>query len=162
MRKLVDFINAHFEWFIILILAATVAIALSGCGLFTRGELPPGEAERIGLSATLSSLGQEFLFWGGLAFGAALVVRLLLALSFTNPLTALLSRIPGVTGLVTLIVETGAVTCLVGGFFVWLSYHPYVLIGTCVVTGLAWVEYRYHPLRKWLVSRKNPPTTKAP
>ena len=85
--------------------------------------------------------------------------RFALAFSFLNPLAALLSRLPGVSGIATGIAELGAVSVACGLAFAWLGQNPWLMVAASAAALVAWGWYRRAVLLRW-VSRWSPPQEK--
>jgi hypothetical protein len=137
---------------IIVVALALVAIGavllLSGCGGDPRqGGIPGQPCPPVG--ADLIALGHTLTWFGGIALVLGFAVRIAFLVAFLNPLAAVLARIPGVTGIATLVAEAGAIALVSGLAFTWLGHHMWVLIAAVVAALVAWGMHRRTLLLRW-------------
>ena len=128
---------------VLLLLCLMVVVLLSGCFSEPRGPVQPCESAQVdGLKDQLGSVGEWFVCIGLLACGLGLVARF-----------AAILFVPSIARFVDLfgdIAELGFLAAIVGGLFVWLSTHFWVLVLACVLTALAWAWWRRAAIRRWL------------
>lgn len=146
MRNLLERFNAWCDRHQTLVFVLTMGcaillalIALSGC--FSAGSVrPPTEpipGAETGLGTELESIGGWFTRLGLLVAGLALVACFLPILLPFRPILVVVG-------------EAAGGIALVGGLFVWLSDHVWLVVLACVLTGLAWAYLRRRSLRRWL------------
>jgi hypothetical protein len=128
----------------ILLFLLAVTLLLTSCGT-PRGPLPPGSvesAEPAGLASQLATIGDWFIYIGLLVAGVALVARI--AGSWCVPFLAPFVSVLGD------VAELAIIAALVGGIFVWLSAHFWILVLASILTALAWAWLRRAAIRRWL------------
>lgn len=132
------------------ILLAVLCLIMGGCDCrFSQ----PGPVPAPGPGADLVAMGRIFLWCGGIAAVAGVALRVALFFGVANPLVAVVSRIPGIAGLASLVAEVGAIALVSGLVFVWMGQHLWVVVLALVLTCLAWAWYRRALLRRWFLSR---------
>lgn len=141
-------------------------LCLAGCFGGRIDTQEQGSKSPIGLGADLIALGGHLVFWGGLVFAAALVIRLVLAIGSFGKflawipgygtalgLVATLGELPGLTGIVGLALSCGGASFIVGEVFCYLGTYIVLVVLACIATGLAVAWFHHADLRRWLDRR---------
>lgn len=153
IRSLYNFINRNWWQVFSMLIAIILCLLAVGCASPRAGgcvEDPDTPA------AVLGSVGHTLVWAGSLALVLGIFVRVAFAVAFLNPVAAILSRIPGASGIATLCAEVGAVALVCGLGFIWLSDHLWLLVAACGVSGLAWAWHRRASLVRWYRSWTKP------
>lgn len=120
-------------WTLVLVTAAICLVLLSSCGVEApRPEGPPPDS----LGAGLESTGGTLVEWGLIVGGLALVACFLPVLSPFSKFSSVIA-------------EFGFGAALVGGVYLFITEHPWMVLLACVATAVAWGVYRRDLILRW-------------
>lgn len=95
--------------------------------------------------AELVAVGHTFIWLGA----TMVVVGIAARIALLTGIGAILSRIPGVAGVVTFLAELGAVAIACGLACAWLGGNPWILVTACCAALVAWGYHRRDVLLRW-------------
>lgn len=132
------------------IILLTLLVCLVACG----GGRDGGPAPVPAPGPDIISMGRICIWVGGISIVVGIFAKLAMAVAGTNPLVRIATSVPGVSGLVGLLAEFGAVTLISGIIFMWLGANLWTLWISILILAIGYAVYRRRTLYRWLLSWK--------